>query len=115
MALALTLPQAAGQAFDNLSAWFISNQLAEKIVAFCEQTIVLYPQSNTNLNPVSNWITVLWALGDQTPDTNVPLTTLTDAAEILYRLCWMAYTLRTTQGSADGQLLIIYNGTIGFL
>ncbi len=119
MATATTLSQAAGQAFDNLHIQWLANQLGGatgRIVLFCEATLALFPESLPASNPVSNWITVFWALGIRLPTTNVPVDQLTDAAEILYRLCWMAFSLigngiTTAQAAA---LLAQYNAIIGF-
>lgn len=116
MATALSLDQAAGQAFDNLQIRWFANQLKTAIIQFCQQTLIIFPQSQVTGNPVSNWITVFWSLGEQMPSTNVPIEQLTFAAEILYRLCWMAFSLigngiNAPQGSA---LLTRYNLLIGF-
>jgi|SRR5262245_31551616 len=116
MAIATDLSRAAGQAFDNLHTRWLANQLLVNLTTFCQQAIQVFPQSLPNSNPVSNWITVLWAFSSQLAATNVPLEQLTQAAEYVYRLCWMAYSLigngiTTAQASF---LLGRYNVFIGF-
>lgn len=116
MATALSLSQAAGQAFDNLEVWWETDQMQSRIVLFCAQTLPLFPQGQPTNNPVSNWITVFWSVGAVMPSADVPIMQLTDASEILYRLCWMADFL-TGNGITSGQaasLLALYNAIIGF-
>lgn len=117
MAHALTLPQAAGQAFDNLNVHFLADQLQAVLTLFWEATINIFPESDVNSHPVSNWITVIAALAGPMPVTNVPLEQLTAAAEFVYRLCWMASFLQTSGGITNAQataLLGFYNTVIGF-
>lgn len=116
MALATTLDQAAGQAFDNLSIHFDVNQLKFRVATFCTSSIGIFPQQNSESHPVSNWITVFAALAARMPTSNVPIDQLTEASEILYRLCWMAFVLigngiSSAQASA---LLGVYNTVLGF-
>jgi hypothetical protein len=116
MAIATSLPAAAGQAFDNLHVRWQANQLRTNLSLFCEQTLVIFPQSAPDSNPVSNWITVLWALSSQLAATNVPIVQLTQAAEIVYRLCWMASALfgHGVDFVQQATLLAKYNVFIGF-
>ena len=116
MAIATSLPIAAGQAYDNLHIRWQANQLHSNLVLFCENTLNIFPQAEPGGNPVSNWITVLWALADQLPATNVPITQLTDCAEIVYRLCWMASALFNNGVTFVQQALLLskYNIYIGF-
>lgn len=119
MATATTLAQAAGQAYDNLHIRWLANQLGGNsgvIALFCRNTLTIFPQQLPGGLPVSNWLTIFNAVGVQLPATNVPIDQLTDAAEILYRLCWMASVL-TNNGittAQAAQLLAQYNAIIGF-
>lgn len=117
MAIASSLEQAAGQAFDNLQIRWLANGLKSAVTTFSSDTLVAFPQQQQLANPVSNWITVLSALGQDLTPTNVPIDLLTDAAEIVYRLCWMAATLRDNSNITTAQasfLLSRYNVLIGF-
>lgn len=120
MTLATDLAEAAGQSFDNLHIRWLSNQLLSNLVGFCRQSLPIFPQQLPGSNPVSNWITVLWAIADKFPATDVPIDQLTQAANLVYRLCWMAFSvigtntntsITTAQASA---LLVKYNTFIGF-
>lgn len=119
MAHATSLAQAAGQAFDNLNIHFQASQLKGTLALFAQATINIFPEADVNSHPVSNWITVIAALADQMPATNIPLEQLTESAEFVYRLCWMASFLQTTspQQITNAQataLLGFYNTVIGF-
>jgi hypothetical protein len=119
VATATTLAQAAGQAYDNLHIRWLANQLGGPsgvIALFCKNALPVFPNSLPGGIPVANWLTIFYATGVEIPATNVPINQLTDAAEILYRLCWMASVLTnngitTTQAA---QLLAQYNTIIGF-
>jgi hypothetical protein len=116
MAMATTLSQAAGQSFDNLAVFFDTNQLKSRVTTFCAQTIGIFPQQESGSHPVSNWIAVFAALSARMPTSAVPIDQLTAAAEILYRLCWMAFSIigngiTTAQASA---LLNSFNLILGF-
>lgn len=119
MATATTLDQAAGQAFDNLHVQWLANQLGGptgRIALFCQGALPLFPASLPGGSPVSNWLTVFYSLGVQLPASNVPIIQLTESAQILYRLCWMAFSL-IGNGISTGQaaqLLATYNSIIGF-
>lgn len=117
MATATSLAQAAGQAFDNLHIRWLANQLKSVLAAFSQATLPTFPESAPNSNPVSNWLTLVGALAQPMPATNVPIDQLTDAAEFVYRLCWMASFLQTSGGITNAQanfLLASYNAIIGF-
>lgn len=105
---------AAAVAFANLSNWWQIDQMTPKVLAFSEATIDLYPQQIVQFNPASNWITVFWALGARLPATAVPIEQLNAAAAILYRMCWMANTLKSVAGSPDVAFLAAYNAIIAF-
>ncbi len=119
MATATTLSQAAGQAFDNLHVLWLANQLggtSGRIALFCQGSLPIFPPTLPGGEPVGNWLAVFYALGVTLPTTNVPISQLTEAAQILYRLCWMAFSvigngISTAQAT---QLLAQYNTIIGF-
>lgn len=115
MPLAVTLPQAAGQAYDNLVIHWDNQQLKLKITQFCASSNTIFDQQSEQSHPVSNWVAVLSALGENLPVSDVPIDQLTESAEIVYRLCWMASTL-IGNGITTGQatsLLTAYNAFIG--
>jgi hypothetical protein len=117
MATATSLAQAAGQAFDNLDVRWLANALKASLTLFWKNTIGLFPEADVTSHPVSNWLTVIAALADQMPATNVPIEQLTAAAEFVFRLCWMASFLQTSGGITNAQaisLLSFYNAIIGF-
>lgn len=119
MAHATSLAQAAGQAFDNLNIHFQASQLKGVLTLFWRATIDIFPEADVNSHPVSNWITVIAALADQMPPTNIPIEQLTEAAEFVYRLCWMASLLQSSvppliTNAQAAALLGFYNTVIGF-
>ncbi len=117
MSTALTLPGAAGQAFDNLNVRWLANQLKSALTLFWKNNLPSFPEQQVDAHPVSNWLTIIAALADQMPATNVPLEQLTAAAEFVYRLCWMADALQTSGGITALQatnLRLSYNAIIGF-
>ena len=117
MATALSLAQAAGQAFDNLYVQWLSNNLKSVLTGFWQTTIDTFPQSAPDSNPVSNWLVLIAALADPMAASFVPLAQLTQAAEYVYRVCWMASFLQSSGGITNAQatfLLAQYNAIIGF-
>jgi hypothetical protein len=117
MATATTLSQAAGQAFDNLHIRWLANGLQSVLAAFSATTLPSFPESQPNANPVSNWLTLIAALAQLIPATNAPIQDLTQAAEYVYRLCWVANFLQSTGDITNTQatfLLASYNTIIGF-
>lgn len=117
MATATSLAQAAGQAYDNLHIRWLANALKSTLTIFSQQTIDTFPESQPDANPVSNWLTLIAALAAPMPATNVPIDQLTQAAEFVYRLCWMASFLQSSGGITNTQatfLLATYNVIIGF-
>lgn len=119
MATATTLSQAAGQAYDNLHILWLANQLggpSGRIALFCQNSLPLFPASLPGGTPVGNWLTVFYSLGVRLPATNVPINQLTESAQILYRLCWMAFVLigNGISTAQAAQLLAQYNAIIGF-
>jgi hypothetical protein len=117
MATATSLAQAAGQAYDNLHIRWLANGLQSTLTIFWQTTIDTFPEAAPNSNPVSNWLTLIAALAAPMPATNVPIDQLTQAAEFVYRLCWMASFLQSSGGITNTQaafLLATYNVIIGF-
>jgi hypothetical protein len=119
MATATTLAQAAGQAYDNLHIRWLANQIGGtqgRLALLCQACLPIFPESLPGGLPVAHWLTVLFSLGVQLPATNVPIDQLTEAAQILYRLCWMAFALigNGISSSQAAQLLAQVNVIIGF-
>lgn len=117
MTAAPTLAAAAGQAYDNLVTRSLANQVKSSLQEFCRESLPLFPEQQLTAHPVSNWLTIVAAIADQLPSTNVTLTQLNTAAQALYRLCWMADFLQNSGGISVPQgntLLVIYNDIIGF-
>jgi hypothetical protein len=117
MAIALTLAQAAGQAFDNLQIRWLTDGLQFALTQFWKSTIDTFPDGDVNSHPVSNWLTVMASLADQMPAVAVPIDQLTAAAEVVYRLCWMGDFLQSNGNISTAQasiLLARYNFFIGF-
>jgi len=117
MATATSLAQAAGQAFDNLQVRWLSSQLKNTLINFWSANLDLFPQQIQASHPVSNWLVIIAALGQVMPTGVPPITQLTDAAEAVYRLCWMASFLQGTGAISNTQaltLLASYNTIIGF-
>ena len=116
MAIATDLSRAAGDAYDNLAFRWAASTLKTTLTLFWEATIDIFPEQNIQTHPVSNWITLIASLATTTSNT-APIGDLTEAAQFVYRLCWMAATLAnsgavTTQQADD--LLAAYNLIIGF-
>lgn len=112
MAAQLNLAAAAGAAFDNLQIWWGTNNLKSRLQLFWTSILPTFVDADVPSRPVSNWITVLAALTSQLAATNVPIGQLTESADVVYRLCWMAQALKDmgqitpTQASS---LLAFYN------
>jgi len=116
MATATTLSQAAGQAYDNLHIIWLADDLPGRIALFCQNSLPIFPATLEGGLPVAHWLTVFSSLGVTLPATAVPIVQLTAAAQILYRLCWLAFSLigngiTTSQAT---QLLANYNTFLGF-
>jgi len=117
MTFAPSLAAAAGQSFDDLALRSVANQVKNVLTVFCSQNLPLFPESQPTAHPVSNWLTVLSAITDQLPAANITLTQLTESAQALYRLCWMASFLQGSGGISVAQgntLLASYNTHIAF-
>lgn len=94
---AASLPIAATEAFDNLRTLWLADTLKAKLIAFCQAILPVFPQSEVNSHPVSNWATLIYALATEMPATNVPYEGLATAADQVYRICWMANQLGNVQ------------------
>ena len=117
MATAVSLSQAAGQAFDNLHIRWLANQMKSTLTIFASTALPTFPEADPSSNPVSNWLTLIAALAAPMAATNVPIEQLTTAAQFVYRLCWVASFLQAQGGITNTQatfLLATYNAIIGF-
>lgn len=115
---AASLVEAAQQAQDNLFQQWLANHLQGHLSSFCEDLLPQFPDSLPAGRPVSNWLTVMWALAEQMfPDTvaSVPLveyTLLNTAAQYMYHLCYLADQLNSQGLITNAQataILIEYN------
>jgi hypothetical protein len=95
MAAATDLPNAAVTAADNLHTLWLAGTLKAKLIVFWVALLPLFPQSEQNNHPVSNWLTLIAALADQMPNSNVTYSDLDTAINYVYRLCWLANQLDT--------------------
>jgi len=115
MTTAATLAIAAGQAFDNLQVRYVIGSLKLVLQNFWSATIDLFPQSDANSHPVSNWIVIIAAQAASISTGVGPLQDLTAAATAVYKLCWMASFLQGTGGITNTQALALlgaYNSII---
>lgn len=113
MATATTLPRAAGLAWDNLQVWWLINQMKPRIQVFCSTSRPLFLESEPNAHPVSNWLVLLSGVGVTLPSSGVTISQLGISADYVYRLCWMAETLRVQgliSSATAATLLGNYNG-----
>jgi hypothetical protein len=120
MTIAADLPSAAGLAFNNLQIKWLSNNLKSALTAFWQGTIATFPEQEISSHPVSNWLSVIASIADQLTATNVPYDGLTNAANAVYRLCWMTNYLDITNQITDAQarlgpnsILVQYNSAFG--
>lgn len=116
MTAAATLAIAAGQSFDNLQVRYVIGSLKVTLQAFWSAVIDLFPQTDDNSHPVSNWIVIIAAQSASISTGVGPLTDLTAAATAVYKLCWMADFLHNSGGITNDQataLLGAYNTIIG--
>ncbi len=117
MTTALTLPEAAGLAFDNLQVWWLipGTQLKNRLNAFWSFSLSLFPDSDPKGRPVANWLTLLAGLERIMANSQAPIEQLSAAAQYVYRACWMAQFLRTSGQISVAQannLLGNYNGNL---
>ncbi len=109
MATAASLTQAAKQSWTNLSTLSIAGTLRARLLTFCSTILPLYPQGEAAGHPVADWIAVLqgFATNMAATATNWPL--LRIAADLVYRLCFMAEQLTTALPSQTTATLVAYN------
>lgn len=124
MATAATLQIAAQQAYDNLTIWWLNNQLKTKCSTFSAALLALFPDDNANARPVANWGTILAALAANMTiastfppmSTHYPEVDLSEAAQIVYKTCWICSYLSTSpqtavSGAQATAVLAAYNAT----
>lgn len=124
MATAISLQQAAAQAYDNLTIWWLNGQLKTKCTAFANALLAQCPDGNVGSRPVANWGVILAALATNMKisstfppfSTHFPETDLSDAAQIVYKACWICSYLSTSPQTAVSSaqataVLASYNAT----
>lgn len=111
MATAVSLTQAAEQAWDNLSAFAIAGTLRTRILAFCTTCNPLFPQSAVATHSVANWLAILHAFGTtmgvESSADAWPL--LRIAADYVYRTCFMGEQFLGTHPVEWAAMLAAYN------
>lgn len=97
MATAASLPQAAGQSFDNLFAlWEVGgNTLKNALLAFANAVLPVFPDADATGRPIANWLTLVASIATQMPSLTVPnkadyTVFFVTANDYVYRLCWLA-------------------------
>lgn len=117
MASALTLIQAAQQAWDNLYAQWSTGDLKQQLELFVDDLLATFPDGNPGGRPVANWLTLLDAL-QQDMSQGGPGTAFSDpgamrmAASYVYKLCYMTNELQTDTaitGAQAAAVLAAYN------
>lgn len=114
---ALTLAEAAGAAFDNLQIRWNNNGLKSALTQFFNNGNPLFPDSEPDSQALGDWFIPLGSLATNMAATNVPILELTQAAQIVYRLCWLAQVFKDNGSISSTQattLLAYYNLFIGF-
>lgn len=117
MTAALTLPDAAGAAFDNLQIKWVSDTLRSSMVQFSNGIAGIGSEQDENTHPIRNWYALIANLADQMPSTLVAIGDLTLSAEYIYRICWVTQQLLDQSLITSGQaaaLLIEYNAAFTF-
>lgn len=117
MPFATTLAGAAGQSSDDLTVRNIAGQLKTQLGIFWGNSLPLFPESDPNSHPVSNWLVVLAAVQDQLSAGTVSLQQLQPAQQAIYRLLWMADFAQSAgliTASQGNTLLATYNANIAF-
>lgn len=117
MAPAASLAAAAGQSADDLTLRNIAGQLKTQLGIFWGNNLPLFPESEPNSHPVSNWLVVLAAVQDQLSAGTVSLQQLQPSQQAMYRLLWMADFAQGSgliTASQGNTLLASYNANIAF-
>lgn len=95
MTVAVSLPDAAVIAADNLYTLYIGGTLKTKSTAFWQSIQDTFPEQQVDSHPVSNWLTLIANTADQMPVANVPYRDLDSMIEFVYRLCFVASQLNS--------------------
>lgn len=95
MTVAVSLPDAAVIAADNLYTLYIANTLKTKCTAFWQSIIDTFPDQDVNSHPVSNWLILIANTADQMPSANVPYRDLDNMINYVYRICFVASQLNS--------------------
>jgi hypothetical protein len=118
MASAATLPQAAGQSFDNLFTLWAAGGfvLRNAIAAFSTLALDIFPESQPVGHPLANWAVVIASLSrQQTSPFSAPMEFLTAAVDYVYRICWLASKptafAPAISGAQQDALLAAYNAS----
>lgn len=97
MATAATLPQAAGQSFDNLFALWVAggNTLRSALAAFAAALLPTFPDQDQVARPIADWLTIIAATAQQMPSLTAPSKVdytllFVPANDYVYRICWLA-------------------------
>lgn len=93
MASATTLPEAAFQAYDNLSVDFAADALKDDLALFVNALLPTFPDQDPNGRPIANWLILIYALSDQMAATNASFVDLDTAANYIYKVCFLANNL----------------------
>lgn len=116
MAVAFTLQQAAGQAFERLDFFWKLDLLKAKLLTFWQDLIKdphnIFPEQDQGGHPVANWLAIIAAQQNVMPATDVPIEQLSASVEAVYKCCWIAdYLSSIGQITTDqaAAVLNIYN------
>jgi len=97
MATAATLPQAAGQSFDNLFALWVAggNTFRNAIAAFAAALLPTFPDQDATGSPIADWLTIIAATAEQMPSVIAPAKVdyslfFVPSNDYVYRICWLA-------------------------
>lgn len=109
---ALTLPEAAGAAFDNLQLKWVSDNLKSSMTIFSNGISNVGSEQQVDSHPIRNWFALIANLANQMPSFAVAIGDLTLSAEYIYRLCWVTQQLLDQSLISSGQaaaILLEYN------
>lgn len=94
MATATTLTQAAKQSWSNLAVLSEAGTLRARLLDFVAAVEAQLDEGVPDNHPILNWCAVLWAYAETMSATAADWSALRGAAEIVYRLCFMAQVSR---------------------
>lgn len=117
MATALTLTEAAQQAYGNLYALWSLGTLAARLELFVDDLLATFPDGNPGGRPVADWLTLIDALqADMTAggatSAFVDPASMRISASYVYKLCYMTNELQTDAaitGAQAAAVLAAYN------